>query len=229
MVNRYRAQLDFAQSLNAEYVVYHVSDVSIAESVSYMFRHKNREVIDAALELINMILDGGHYSFKFLVENLWWPGFTMTFPDMTRYLLNGIDYQNKGIMLDIGHLLHTNIALASEEDGLKYINTMLDAHIALCDRIKGVHLHQSLSGTYVRSLIGNPPRLEGSYSDRLGRIYEHIYAIDAHRPFLSKGIGQLIKRINPEYLTYEFMTQNRTEHETNIRKQNAALMLEFMK
>jgi hypothetical protein len=223
LVNKYRAQLDFAESLGAEYVVFHVADVSIAESVSYLFDHTDAQVIDASLELINAILNTGGYSFQFLVENLWWPGFTMTNPKMTRKMLDGIRYGNKGIMLDLGHLLHTSNALTTEEEGVAYINTVLDAHGDLCRYIRGVHLQQSLTGPYVRALVENPPKLGGDYFHKLGQVYEHIIAIDAHQPFTAKGLGGLIDRIAPDYLTYEFITRSRAEHEEFLALQNAAM------
>ena len=74
IIDRYREQMDFAESINAEYVVFHVSDVSIEESVTYKLRHSDEEVVDTVLELISEIFDGKNYSFWFLVENLWWPG-----------------------------------------------------------------------------------------------------------------------------------------------------------
>jgi hypothetical protein len=223
IIDMYRRQLDFADSLNAEYVVFHVSDVSIAETVSYKFNHSDEEVAEAALELINEILDGRRCSFRFLIENLWWPGLTMTRPEITRRLLDGIGYEKKGIMLDFGHLLHTNTALTSEEEGVDYINAVLDAQGELCDYIKGVHLHQSLSGGYVRQLLANPPELAGSYYDRLCAAYVHVLSIDTHRPFTAKGVSRLIDRIKPDYLTYEFITRSRAEHEEFLACQNKAL------
>jgi sugar phosphate isomerase/epimerase len=223
LVRQYKAQLDFAESIGAEYVVFHVSDVSMSEAIHYVFNHTDAQVIDAALELINSILDDGKYSFRFLVGNLWWPGFTMTFPNMTHRLLDGIHYKNKGIMLDTGHLLHTNKALTTQEDALRYIHMLLDAHGDLCQHIKGIHLQQSLTGAYVCKLIENPPQLEGSYYDRMGQLYPHIHEMDAHRPFLAADVRNLIDRIQPDYLTYEFSTRSRAEHEDFISRQNAAL------
>ncbi len=223
LVRRHREQLDFSESIGAEYVVFHVSDVSMTEATRYKFNHTDAQVIDAALELINAILDDGRYLFTFLVENLWWPGFTMTSPNMTRYLLEGIRYENKGIMLDTGHLLHTNNALTTQEEALTYIHTLLDAHGDLCRYIKGVHLQQSLTGAYVRALIENPLLLKGTYYDRMGQLYPHIHKMDVHQPFTAAGVRNLIERIRPDYLTYEFSTQNRAEHEDFISRQNAAL------
>ncbi len=223
MIDRYRAQLDFAESIGAEYVVFHVSDVSIEETLSYKMRHGDEEVAEASLELINAILDSRPYSFYFLIENLWWPGFTMKSPGITKGLMDGIHFDRKGIMLDTGHLMHTNIYLNSQEEGIGYIRAVLDTHGALCDYIKGVHLHQSVSGSYVRELIGRPPKIRGTYYERLCEAYTHVLNIDTHRPFTGRGIRGLIEQIDPEFLTYEFMSCSREELEGYIRSQNKAL------
>jgi sugar phosphate isomerase/epimerase len=214
IIKRYKAQLDFAESINAKYVVFHVSDVSIEETLSYRLKHSDEEVVKASLELINSVIEGGRYSFYFLTENLWWPGLNMKRPEITRLLLDGINYDKKGIMLDIGHLLHTNTNLRSQEEGVEYIHSVLDLHGELCSYIKGVHLHQSLSGEFVENLIKNPPKLEGTYFDKLCTAYSYVLNIDTHKPFTGKGITELVKRISPEFLTLEFMSRSREELES---------------
>lgn len=224
IIDRYRAQLDFAESINAEYVVFHVSDVSIEETLTYKLRHSDEEVVKASLELINAILEGKQYSFQFLVENLWWPGLTMTRPEITHRLLEGISFKKKGIMLDIGHLMHTNQYLKSQEEGVGYIRAVLDAHGELCSYIKGVHLHQSVSGAYVKELIQNPPKISGTYYERLCEAYTHVLNIDTHRPFTGNGIRGLVEQLSPDFLTYEFMSRSREELENYLNCQNEALL-----
>lgn len=80
------------------------------------------------------------------MENLWWPGFTFTSPQMTQKLMDGIHYEKKGIMLDTGHLLHTNLDLRNQREGIAYIQKQLEEHGELCSWIKGIHLNQSLTG-----------------------------------------------------------------------------------
>ncbi len=223
MIERYIAQLDFAESVGAEYVVFHISDVSIPEAFSAVFQHSDKEVIDASLDLINKILSAADYSFQFLVENLWHTGLTMVNPEMTEYLLQGMKHQNKGIMLDTGHLMHTNSNLNTSQEALAYINQCLDRHGKLCSHIKGIHLHQSLSGEHIKRMISNPPRLPGGYEDRLSVMYAHYFVIDSHRPFIDGGVKELVERVDPEFLNYEFITRSREEHEGYIRLQNDAL------
>ena len=93
---RLRAQLDFCQKLGVKYVVWHVGNITLSETAACRFEHDSASVISAAIEIINAALDGQKYSFDFLVENLWGPGFTFTEPELTRTLLEGIEYPRKG-------------------------------------------------------------------------------------------------------------------------------------
>lgn len=52
-------------------------------------------------------------------------------------------------MLDIGHLLHTNTALRTEEDAVKYLREVLGRYEDL-SIILGVHYHQTLEGPLSR-------------------------------------------------------------------------------
>ena len=160
LLRLYREDLDRAVTWGARYVVFHVSDVSVEEGFTYHWRHTHEEVIDAAAEVINLLLGDRAWPFDFLVENQWWPGFTFTEPELTRRLLDGIRAERKGIMLDIGHLMNCDTSLRTLEEGADYVHRMLDRHGGLCRYIRGIHLHCSLSGEYVRAHTGFLPPLK---------------------------------------------------------------------
>lgn len=96
LLRLYREDLDRAVTWGARYVVFHVSDVSVEEGFTYHWRHTHEEVIDAAAEVINLLLGDRAWPFDFLVENQWWPGFTFTEPELTRRLLDGIRAERAG-------------------------------------------------------------------------------------------------------------------------------------
>lgn len=223
LIEQYRADIARAVRLGADYVVFHVSDVSIEEGYTYQWQHTNREVLDASLELINLLFEGKEYPFELLVENQWWPGFTFTEPEETRYLLDGICYKNKGIMLDTGHLMNTNTDLLTQTDGTAYLHRMLDKHGSLCTSIHGMHLHQSLSGDYVRTHTGVLPPLPESYLARFGQSYEHILQIDRHQPWTEPSIAGVIDRISPKFLTHELSCASRVERERVVALQKETL------
>ena len=225
LIKSFERDLDNAKSYGAEYVVFHVSDAGIGESFTQRYRHSDEEVIDAALQLLNELFDGVQNGPALLMENLWQPGLTFTRPDMTRRLLDGVEYKNKGIMLDTGHLMHMDNSLRTQEEALRYINRMLDAHGALIKNVRGVHLNQSLTGEYCERMMAAPPPLAPTYCERYTQMFYHAFSMDRHLPFTIAGVDGLIKRIAPEYLTFEFITESRAQHREYLTAQRRALGL----
>lgn len=218
-----REDLQKAHTYDAEYVVFHISDAAVGEAPSGVFRRSDEEVIDASCELLNEAFAHCDKKIVLLLENLWQPGLRFTEPALTKRQLDGIQHPNKGLMLDTGHLFHTNTALRSEAEGLAYIHRLLDRHGELCAAIRGVHLQQSLTGAYAEALKRNPPAWESDFYARCMQMFEYAFAVDKHLPFTAKGIEALIERIKPEYLTFEFISQNRAEQRRMLDSQWAAL------
>ena len=223
LIERFRADFCLAEHYGVEYVVFHVSDAGIAEAMSGRYRHTSAEVIDATCDLLGEVLSGMAYRPKLLLENLWQPGLTFTEPEMTRRLLEGVPYESVGILLDTGHLFHTNEMIHTQEEGLDYIHCMLDRHGSLAQRIRGVHLHQSITGETAKRYRDFPPTFAATYRERAWQMFEYAFEIDLHRPVTCKGVRELIERIAPDYLTYEFITDSTAQHRQFLLEQKAAL------
>ena len=218
IVKVYEKNLEFVRKYEPEYVVFHVCDVSIRDSITREFTYTDKQTIDAVIELVNTIFPKEGLGFTLLFENLWWSGLSMLEPELTDHLLKNVNYPKCGVMLDVGHLLHTNTSLRTEEEGIDYIYSVLDKYDNL-DFIKGIHLHQTLNGEYVESVLKDPITLSGTYYERLGGIFGHIMKIDSHKPFVSDRIAALVEHISPEYLVFEIITSDRDEHERYLREQ----------
>ncbi len=220
LIKLYQDDLARAIALGASYVVFHVSDVSIEEGYTYRWLHTDEDVLDASAEIINILLDGVAADFDFLVENQWWPGFTFTEPKKTARLMDKITYPHKGILLDTGHLMNTNMNLTTQAEGLEYIHAMLDLHGSLSSMIRGVHLHQSISGSYVSEHTGKLPHdLPDEYIRRFGVSYEHILKIDQHLPWTDDNVAALLERISPRYVTHELTAAGYRERLKAVQKQ----------
>lgn len=223
LVNFYRAQMDLAERLGARYVVFHVADVSLEECLSYRFLHTDEEVVLATVDLLSKVCAGRDYPFEFLAENLWWPGLTLARPEITEALLAGIPCARKGILLDTGHLMHMNRALETQEAGIDYILSVLNAHPDLAGNIRGIHLEQSLTGAFTESVIGAPHALSGTYFERLCQAYEFVMGMDEHRPFSTPAAKRLIRAIDPAYVAHEFIARDREELTRFLRTQTSAI------
>ena len=92
--------------------------------------------------------------------------------------------------------------------------------------MRGVHLNQSITGDYARSMMANPPELGKTYRERSWKMFSHAYAVDKHQPFTAPGVRALImERIAPEFLTFEFITDDNAQHGAFLRQQREALGL----
>ena len=223
LLAHYRKDLDYARNVHAEYVVFHVTQVSFAETLACHALHTDYEVIDAAARLINSLLDGQDYSFWFLMENLWWPGLNFQDPSASEYLLEKVHYEKKGFMLDTGHFMNTNTRLRTSSEAVDYLHSMLDRHEKLIPMIKGIHLSQSLSGAYVEEYKKSPQAPCTDPEKLFCQAFEHIFRVDQHLPFTDPGVPALVQRIAPDYVTLEYITKNREEHERYLKTGTAAL------
>lgn len=207
----YRRDLEFARQMQAEYVVFHASQISEVEATTYHFSHTDTQVVDACCRLVNSLMDGQSYTFLFLLENQWWPGLTFLRPEIAGALLDGIHYPYTGFMLDTGHLMNTNQQLSTPDEAVGYIHNVLDKNEYYLPYIHGIHLNQSLSGSYVQDYLKRPPFDRSDTDAWFCHVYEHIFQVDQHRPFVADGVHDLVKRIAPDYVTYEYITRDRDE------------------
>lgn len=224
LVERFRRDLRRAIDLEAEYAVFHVSDVLMHECYTYSFSHTDSQVCDCACDLVNQILDGMDTGIMLLLENQWWPGFTFCDPAMTQRLIDGIEYENVGIMLDTGHLMNANTSLRTQAQAARYIMDCYDAHGPLRERVYGLHLHQSLSGEYVEKTRGIiPADFKGSYTERFATSYGHVLSIDRHDPWTDPVVADLVRHINPAWVNNELSGGCRAKKAERLRTQLRAL------
>ena len=115
-------------------------------------------------------------------------------------------------MLDTGHYLHTNLDLHDQDAAVACLHQMLDNHKDLIPYIKGIHLQESLTGEYVKQWLADAPhKLPEDPAESFRVVYEHIFQLDRHEPFTAAGVKGLVERIDPLYVTYEYITRSREE------------------
>lgn len=219
LVEAYRRNLRFANTMQPEYLVFHVSECTMAESMRHQYHYTDEQVCDGAVELLNQVVGEIEGEPWLLLENLWYRGLTMERPEIVRRLLDGVHYPKVGVMLDVGHLMHTNRELASIDQAVDYIHRILDRYDDL-GFIRGVHLHQSLTGAFANGCIADWEPVKGTYQQRLWDVMGRIFQIDTHKPFQSSRVWELLERLpNLSYLCLEQISASRQEHAANLAEQ----------
>ena len=210
LLNKFRRDLYWADRFSAEYLVFHIAESRVIESFTEDYLRTDEEICKTCAEILDTLFADRPASQLLLLENLWQPGMNLRRPEITRDMLAAVKYPNKGIMLDTGHLMNTNTAVNTQEQGLAWIHRVLDAHKSagfdLCSAVRGMHLNASISGALAERVKKDPPKLEGSYQDRTSKMFFHVFERDQHKPFVVSGVKELVEHLSPDYLTTEIIS-----------------------
>lgn len=219
----YQADMEYAESVGAEYVVFHVNDVSNEEIFNYQWEHTNEEVIRGVAEIVNALTKGKNYHFKFLFENLFTPGMMLLNPKETALMLELTDYENEGILLDIGHLMCAPQNIIDEEQGIDFVLNTIRDHGSLAHYIKALHLHKSTTGDVIAALKKRTVVPEKDFYDRFSQSYALILEIDRHLPMESSRAQEILDLVEPDYVTHEVSAKDRYEKVERVLTQMKAL------
>ena len=214
----YRQNIRAAAQTPAQYMVYHITNARGSESFDYRFARNSREVVCAAVEVLNELADEIPADRYLLLENLWWPGLTLLDRDLVEYLILHIKHKRIGFMLDTGHLMNMNHSLRTQKEAVEYVLSVVNNLGPYKRYIRGIHLHYSLSGEYVEKNIQRHCRGAVDLS-----LMDHILKIDQHQPFGDPIVGKLVQSLQPDYLVHEFIQYSRQDWESKLFKQKKAL------
>lgn len=218
MVEAYRENFRFVNTMAPEYMVLHVSDCSMIEAMRRDYYYTDTDVVDATVELMNQSTSALTCQPWLLYENLWYPGLNMLDPTIVQRLLERTRYPKCGVMLDTGHLMHLDPDLQTPEEAVDHIHRILDRYDDL-SFIKGIHLSQSLTGARAKELMQTWQPVDGDYQARIWEVMSHIFEIDTHCPFQTARIHEIIDRIQPEFLVLELITATRKQHADLLTQQ----------
>lgn len=142
-------------------------------------------------------------------------------------LIEGLAFDNWAFVLDTGHLMNTNPAVMTEEQGIDYVLSVVERLApAVRKRIEGLHFHCSLSGRYQQQCIkaGLPDNFHRlSLDEQLYQSRTNAMHIDQHRPFTRPRCRDIVDAVQPCFLTHEFLSSTQAEYDQKLAVQQAAL------
>ncbi|MDR0334586.1 MAG: sugar phosphate isomerase/epimerase [Methanomassiliicoccaceae archaeon] len=208
MAGTLRDAIAFASHLSPAYGVFHASNTRMDEVMGFRYRDSDSDIVHAVAELLNLAvkdLPNGEPPFRIVLENLWWPGLSMTDDSGLRILEKELAFDNWGLCLDTGHLMNRlgncRHERKSIEEVLKIIRRYPDD---MRERIDVIHLHMSLSADYRERCITDPiGSTVTDDDDMITKAYEHICKVDQHRPFTDRSCTEIVRMLHPRYITHE--------------------------
>ena len=165
------------------------------------------------------------YKGLLLFENLWWPGsFRLESNDEYDYLLQHVNYDRCGIVLDTGHLLNSSGGFTKEPEAIAYLLKRVQDMGEMAKEIRTVHLTCSLSGDYIKkSRQSAQAKSEDSFWQQLTAARRHVSRIDPHEPFSDPAISGLFDLIKPDNVVFEFTFRGLDIWQDKIATQKQAL------
>lgn len=216
---RFSRDFDIAKRLATEYMIYHVGHVTIKEAYSFDFSYSNKDVLRETLNIVNDVFKGQGPALLF--ENLWWPGLTLLNKEEIEWFMENVTYENKGIMLDLSHLLITNPNIKNMDQAVDYILEVLSNLGDTIKWIKGIHVNGTLIYDYMKEdhLTHYETYLKASEEDRFMEIYKHISSMDQHIPFSHPRLNEIISVVKPKYQMIEVVGRDRETWEAYVKEQ----------
>lgn len=227
--NIFKEQFEIAQKREVKYMVLHISHVRPRDIFTLSYEYSSRDVLDAALEMINDIFIDDSSTEKLpalLIENLPWPGFTLKNREESLDFIKKINYKNKGIMFDLSHYLCLENFDSCDQGG-EFLKGAIENMGELKNYIRGVHLNCSTSKKYL-STDFSPLLKKWESSSLLDRYHieiSHVKSIDTHSIFKSKHLSHIISSLNLEFLVYELAYTDLEDLVKKVRVQNSFLNL----
>jgi hypothetical protein len=224
LIDWYKKEFTLAVQLKTDYVVLHVCHVGLHEVYTGHYAYTDEDVIDATIELVNKVFTVDS-TVKLLFENLWWPGLRFDKPHLIQRLMDGIQYKNIGLMLDISHLAIHAGNVNRPEDLMHCVESMLATLGDYKDYIYGIHLSGSIPSNAMKVLHEKQesPLTNLPLQDCFNHVLQTISSMDSHRPLNHPVAKQIVDLLKPNVLVYEILPQSKEELSDWIHSQNISV------
>ncbi|HKM14120.1 MAG TPA: hypothetical protein VJY42_04320 [Candidatus Methanomethylophilaceae archaeon] len=204
--NNLATAITIASEINPPYGVLHAGNVSLDDVLKHQSGISDRNILSSFCEMINSavsLLPKGRPPFKLALENLWWPGLRMMDGWEVKFFEQKLEFEEWGICLDTGHLLNCLPCIRNEEEALCALEKIFyNYSSSVKDKIDTVHLHFSASSDYRNRFI-DCDKGDDTMDVFMEKANSHISKIDQHRPFSSPRCAEIVKIIEPSYVTHE--------------------------
>lgn len=234
IVSAVRRSWEYASVLSPQYGVFHAGSPRLDLIFSQDFDYSDIDVLDSLIEILNSVVGlfpQGEPPFPILLENLWWPG--LRFMDGSEYqrLHDGLEFDNWGFCLDVGHLMNSLRSCRSEGQAITAVLEKLQTlPQRMLERVRVMHLHLSLSAQYQEDSMSKGESDEYVASDIKGRLesaFPHFSAIDWHSPFQDPRCREIVRLTNPDFVTHEFICPHPEDMDQKLRCQLSHFRIEL--
>lgn len=203
LLETFKEQFENAKRIGAKYMVFHVSHVRPKDIFDFDFEYTDLEVLNECIKIINEVFQGEGPLLLF--ENLPWPGLNFRSYEMTKYFIEKVNYQNKGLLLDFSHLICLERSVTNFKEADDFIIDRIERMKELKNYIFGLHVNGVKFGNYLDNDFKTEVSKwkEGDRFEKFQIELKHMKNIDPHLVY-EGGLNKIMKHLpNLKYINLE--------------------------
>lgn len=222
MVEFLAGGIDEARRLKVKYVAIRASHGTPEGILSGRHGYTDYDVLMALAEWLFLAMGERDQGFEVLFENTWHAGLRWTEPKLADKLLEKIRHPRVGFSFDVGAWLLVSGGTQTEAQDLRRLkNFMKSLSPTMVARFRSLVLRRPAKAPVASEMVKKVRGTDGP-GEKLKIAASFDAAVDAHQPWVSAPMKELVEIVNPEYLVHRLGGQGSAWADA-VKRQDALL------
>lgn len=215
------AGIDEARRLRVKYVAIRASHGTPEGILTGRHAYTDYDVLMALAEWVFLAMGERDQGFEVLFENTWHAGLRWNEPKLAQQLLDRIRHPRLGFSLDVGAWLLVSGGTQTETQDLRRLKNFVKTLGPAAQRIRALVLRRPAVAPVASDLV-KKVRASTDPSEKLRIATQYDAAVDAHQPWVSAPLKELVEAANPAYVIHRIKGEGAAWAEA-VKRQDALL------
>ncbi len=219
MTDHMAAGIDEARRLKVKYVAIRASHGTPEGILTGRHGYTDYDVLMALAEWVFLSMGERDQGFEVLFENTWHAGLRWNEPKLAQQLLDKIRHPRIGFSLDVGAWLLVSGGLQTETQDLRRLRNFVKSLGPIAQKFRALVLRRPANAPVASDLV-KKVRASNDASEKLKIAAQYDAAVDAHQPWVSAPLKELVEIINPAYVIHRLKGEGASWAEM-VKRQDA--------
>jgi hypothetical protein len=201
MVEHLSAGIDEARRLRVKYVAIRASHGTPEGILTGRHGYTDYDVLMALAEWLFLAMGERDQGFEVLFENTWHAGLRWNEPKLAQQLLDKIRHPRVAFSLDVGAWLLVSGGTQTETADLRRLKNFAKTLGPLAQRFRAIVMRRPANAPVASDLV-KKVRATEIPSEKLKIAAQYDAAVDAHLPWVSAQLKELVEIVQPEYVIH---------------------------
>ncbi|MEK7467045.1 MAG: hypothetical protein AAB074_06475 [Planctomycetota bacterium] len=201
MVEHLAAGIDEARRLRVKYVAIRASHGTPEGILTGRHGYTDYDVLMALAEWLFLAMGERDQGFEVLFENTWHAGLRWNEPKLAQQLLDKIRHPRVAFSLDVGAWLLVSGGTQTETADLRRLKNFAKTLGPIAQRFRALVMRRPANAPVASDLVKKVRATEDP-SEKLKIAAQYDAAVDAHQPWVSAQLKELVEIVQPAYVIH---------------------------